>query len=305
MNTHPDLNKAFAPSLKASQAFLKRYGLSSLLPYLAFDEQRELFINKNSCGFILETIPLIGSSEQIERQLTGLFQHTLPEGSHIQFLLLASSRVEPWLTRWKLPRFENPLPIYKTLAEKRVQFFEEKTKSQGNVPFCIRHFKVIISYSISGVDHSDVALDELMRLRQQLMTAIKGLNLPVKNWGAEDLLLGLDELLNLSERLDYPRLQWNPYQALSDQLLSPATHFLVDKDALYQADGNQTIRLYQTRGMPAHWCLSEMGRFIGDPMNRLLQVPMPFALHYGVHICDEKMLKSSTISRGSRKYFLL
>jgi hypothetical protein len=100
MNTpnNPDVNTGFAPSLKASQAFLKRYGLSELLPYLAFDEQRELFINKNSCGFILETIPLIGSSEQIERQLTGLFQHTLPPGSHIQFLLLASQRIEPWLT---------------------------------------------------------------------------------------------------------------------------------------------------------------------------------------------------------------
>jgi conjugal transfer ATP-binding protein TraC len=299
MNTKPDLNKAFAPSLKASQAFLKRYGLSDLLPYLAFDEQRELFINKNSCGFILETVPLMGSSEQIERQLTGLFQHTLPEGSHIQFLLLASARIEPWLTRWKLPRFEHPLPIYKTLAEKRVQFFEQKTKSIGNVPFCIRHFKVIISYSVSGVNHGDVALDELMRLREQFMTAVKGLNLPVKNWNAEDLLCGLDELLNLNERLDYPNLQWNPYQALSEQLLSPATHFLVDKDALYQADGQQSIRLYQTRGLPLHWCLSEMGRFIGDPMNRLLQLPMPFALHYGVHICEEKTLKMRLLAKCS------
>jgi hypothetical protein len=66
--------------------------------------------------------------------------------------------------------------------------------------------------------------------------------------GAEDLIKNLDELLNLSSRLDYPLLQWNPYQSLSEQLLSPSTHFLVDKDALYQADGFQSIRLYQTRG---------------------------------------------------------
>lgn len=300
MNPTSDLKKVFAPSLKASQAFLKHYGLSDLLPYLAFDEQRELFINKRSCGFVLETIPLIGSSEQIERQLTGLFQHTLPEGSHIQFLLLASQRIEPWLTRWKMPRFEHPLPIYKTLAEKRVKFFEAKTKSQGNIPFCIRHFKIIISYSMEGVNHSDVALDELTRLRQQLITAIKGLNLPVKSWNAEDLLIGLDEILNISERLDYPEVQCNPYQPLGEQLLSPETHFLVDKEQLYQRDGNQVIRLYQTRGLPFKWCLSEMGRFIGDPMNRLLQLPLPFALHYGVHICSEKTLKMRLLTKCSQ-----
>jgi hypothetical protein len=63
------------------------------------------------------------------------------------------------------------LPIYKTLAEKRVAFFEAKTQSQGNIPFCIRHFKVIISYSISGGNQTEMALDELTKLRQQLMTA--------------------------------------------------------------------------------------------------------------------------------------
>ncbi len=300
MKQTTDFKTAFAPSLQASQAFLKCYSLSPLLPYLAFDEERELFINKNSTGFILETVPLMGSSEQIERQLTGLFQHTLAEGSHIQFLLLGSQRIEPWLSAWKEPRFLHPAAIYKTLAEKRAAFFETKTQSQGNIPFCIRHFKLIISYSIAGGNQTDVALDELTKLRQQLMTAIKGLNLPVKTWDAEDLLRGLDELLNLSSRLDYPPLQWNPYQSLSEQLLSPSTHFLVDKDALYQADGFQSIRLYQTRGFPLQWCLSEMGRFIGDPMNRLLQIPMPFALHYGVYICNEKTLKMRLLTKCSQ-----
>ena len=88
---------SIAPSLKASEAFLKRYAFSDLLPYLAFDEERDLFINKQSTGFVFETLPLMGSSEQIERQLTGIFQHTLPEGSNLQFLLLASQRIEPWL----------------------------------------------------------------------------------------------------------------------------------------------------------------------------------------------------------------
>ncbi len=300
MNQTTDFKRAFAPSLQASQAFLRQYGLSHLLPYLAFDEERELFINKKSTGFILETVPLMGSSEQIERQLTGLFQHTLPEGSYIQFLLLGSSRVEPWLDRWQEPRFLHPLPIYKTLVQKRAAFFRTKTQSEGSVPFCIRHFKLIISYSISGTHQTEVALDALTKLRQQLMTAIQGLNLPVRTWDAKDLLQGLDEVLNLSSRLDYPMLQWNPYQSLSEQLLSPSTHFLVDKDALYQANGQHSIRVYQTRGLPLHWCLSEMGRFIGDPMNRLLQIPMPFALHYGIHICDEKTLKMRLLAKCSQ-----
>lgn len=282
--------RSVAPSLQATEAFLKRYAFSDLLPYLAFDEERDLFINKQSTGFVFETLPLMGSSEQIERQLTGIFQHTLPEGSNLQFLLLASQRIEPWLTQWKTGRFEHPSAIYKTLAEKRIQFFETQNQA-GHDGFCVRHFRLIVSYSVHDTRLSELALDTLARLRQQLMTSFKSFGLPAKAWNATDLIRGLDELLNISERLDYPNLVWNPHQAIDEQLLSPRTHFLVDKQQLLQEDGEKCIRVYQTRALPTHWCLSEMGRLIGDPLNSLLQIPMPFALHYGVHICEAKTLK--------------
>ena len=42
-----------------------------------------------------------------------------------------------------------------------------------------------------------------------------------------------------------------------------------------------------------------MGDLIGDPMRDLLQIPCPFMIHYGIHICDQEKTKLRVQSRES------
>ena len=47
-------------TLKLANEFLFPYGLSEMLPYRSFDPETQLFLNRSSVGFVLETLPLVG-----------------------------------------------------------------------------------------------------------------------------------------------------------------------------------------------------------------------------------------------------
>jgi hypothetical protein len=89
---------------KVSNDFLNYHSMSDLLPYESYDEAYEVFINERSYGFILEVGVFTGFSEELERELSGLFQSILPEGSSIQFLLVASQKIGNILQNWEQAR---------------------------------------------------------------------------------------------------------------------------------------------------------------------------------------------------------
>ena len=177
-------------TLKLANEFLETHSFSELLPYRSFDPETQLFLNRASVGFVLETLPLVGCGEKIPRQLTGIFQHTLPLGSNLQCLLIASPHINSWLNVWEKARYALTLnersEVLRELAKERCFAFRNRP--------AMRTFRLLISYSESHANFK--TFEEMMALREQLVTTLKGWGLPVKVWQAEDLLLGLDALLN-------------------------------------------------------------------------------------------------------------
>ena len=57
------------------------------------------------------------------------------------------------------------------------------------------------------------------------------------------------------------------------------------------------VRLYTTRLLPPLWHLSAMGHLIGDPFEEFLRLQGGFFLSYGVHICNEKTLKTKMLAK--------
>ena len=111
-----------ALSQKATQAKPEFNLISDLLPYRSFDEVKQIFINDNSVGFVLEATPLIGATDNVIDTLSGMFSDALPEGCTIQFINFASPKVGPLFDAWKASRFAKG-GIYKKLAEKRITPF--------------------------------------------------------------------------------------------------------------------------------------------------------------------------------------
>ena len=63
--------------------------LGACFPYQSYDEISQIFYNKSNAGFVIETLPLVGSSEDMQKKVNGLFQHVLPEESSLQVILWA------------------------------------------------------------------------------------------------------------------------------------------------------------------------------------------------------------------------
>jgi len=278
-------------TLKLANEFLYVHSLSDLLPYRSFDIKTQLFMNRRSIGFVLETLPLARYEDAIPRQLTGIFQHSLPLGSNLQCLMIASARTEPWIQTWEDARRGSRESIQE-LAKERGAHFRTLSHGQG-----LRTFRLLLSYSESRSAFK--SLEAILAFREQLTTTLKGWGLPVKVWQPSDLLFGLDELLNPSDQLKTPAVFWNPYDALSRQLISPSTRFFIEPSQLIIGEGERVMRLYTTRLMPPLWHLSAMGMLIGDPFDEFLRLQGGFFLSYGVHICNEKTLKTKMLAKCS------
>jgi conjugal transfer ATP-binding protein TraC len=280
--------------------YLETYPLSSLLPYRSYDSATGLFHNENSVGFVLETSPMVGSTEEMQREISGLFQHTLPEGSNIQFILWADPRIEPLLAYWKGIR-EMQHPIFKKLAERRISHLQKMVaKGDPVLPsLTIRDIRCIVSFSQSGILDNPVEEQKLLQVREHVHTALKTLGMPVKVWDAGDLINTLDGIINPGAEINAPTLIWNPYESLNQQIPLSGQSYQIAKDGIVLNEGESVIRTYAVRREPDQWSLHAMGDLIGDPLRDLLQIPCPFMIHYGIHICDQEKTKLRVQSRES------
>ncbi|MBL8676726.1 MAG: TraC family protein, partial [Alphaproteobacteria bacterium] len=97
--------------------------------------------------------PMVGCTEEMQREISGLFQHTLPEGSHIQFILWADPRIGPILQTWKSIRDvqgdESQNGIFRKLAERRTSHLQDMV-FQGDPALpslTLRDLRCIVAYS--------------------------------------------------------------------------------------------------------------------------------------------------------------
>lgn len=287
----------FSDLENSANDFMQGYSLSELLPYETFDPESGLFFNKQGAGFVLEMMPMMGSNDEMDRQLSGIFQHTLPVGSSIQFLMVASQKVDSLFENWLNPRKQTG-GIYETLAKRRVEFLKKKVlNATPQHPFLLRNFKVIMSVSLPKPPSNEVEIEKAISLKEQLLTTFQGAGAQAFAWDANDLIRGLDEILNLNDRLDTPPLEWNPLDDLASQIVSPETVLKVEKDALRQQFGKKEMRCYTARYFPNQWAFGAMGEFLGSEFNNFAQISMPFLIHYGVNICSEKTLQARILAK--------
>lgn len=309
--------KADSPSLRLINQYLGHYPISSLLPYRSYDPATGLFHNENSVGFVLETYPMVGCTEEMQREISGLFQQTLPESSNIQFILWADPRIEPLLDAWKnvrdsqkggSPTSGTQAEILQKLAERRTSHLKEKVfKSDPALPsLTLRDLRCIVAYSQPGLLEGPVEEQKILQLREQVKTALKSLGMPVEAWDVNDLLNTLDGMINPTicthnEKSESPpvNLKWNPFDSLDQQIPLPGFSYQIAKDGIVLNEGEGVIRTYSVRREPDLWSLHAMGDLIGDPMRDLLQIPCPFMIHYGIHICDQDKTKLRVQSRES------
>jgi len=285
-----------SPSIKQINSYFEQHKMNTLLPYRSYDPIKQIFHNENSVGFVFETYPLVGCTEAMQREISSLFQQTLPEGSNLQFILWADPRVQDVLSHWESAR-EHQGEVLRTLAKRRANHLGGLAfNKESGAP--LRNLRCIISYSQNGSLDNPVEEDKFNQLKSYIKTALETLGVPVKQWSADDLLNTLDGILNFNQDIDPADLKWNPYDSLSQQIPVSGNSLQIKRDHILLND-ESVIKNYSIRREPDHWSLHAMGDLIGDAMRDMLQIPCPYLIHYGIHVPSQNKTSLRVQSRES------
>tara|TARA_R110002050_G_scaffold249861_1_gene387714 strand:- start:10424 stop:12916 length:2493 start_codon:yes stop_codon:yes gene_type:complete len=284
-----------SPSIETQREFLETYHIQDLLPYETYDAANQIFINKDSIGFVIETKPMVGCSEENQTEISALFQNILPEGGNLQCMLWADPRIGDFIDRWQGAR-EGRGEVFEYLAKQRAKFLKDQIYKGGdNQTF--RNFRSIFAYS-EPLDKKGLSKrqeQDINALKKQVLRVFKTLKLPAFVWQPEDLINTLDGIINFRHTPEVSKIKWNKYQEISDQIPSSETSIQVDKKGLVLDEGKYLIKTYQLKSEPDYWNLHMMGELIGDPFRDTARINIPFLIHYGVHVPPQGMASNKLL----------
>ena len=269
----------------ASEVFDPNY-LADLLPYRIYDSALRIYENKRSFGFVIEVIPLIGGSEEAQREIGNLIKEIGEEGADIQCLLYADPRIDGFLNQWKEKR-ERLGGVFSKIGDKKCEFFKNPAM-HGNTP--PRIFRFFFSYTVRKRDEKEIP-NVLMRLNEKKKKALEVFGRLSQAFEMEpshliDLLSGL---INFDGGLSSLRKKWDPHNWISKQIGAPGTALEVTREGvLFKGKSTHQMRTYETLDVPEKWSLAHSGELIGDFLNLSYRIPSPFYLHYGIHFPSQE-----------------
>jgi len=282
------------------EGYGRQFVMADLFLYESYDEQTNLFRNKDSIGFVLETFPLTGSSEEMQKEVSSLFQYILPEESSLQVILWADPHIGDLCDDWKNAR-ANASPIIQKLSDRRAEFLTSMAFHSPQSPYCLRNFRCFLAYSQPDCGNNPVTMEAIGQLLSQLKTSLEMLRLPVTVWQPEHLINTLEGMLCLDPSHPYQRKRtWNPHDSLQSQITSAESSLAVGANGLSikVAHVSSAIRSYKVDHFPRIWSLHAMGRLIGDNERDIAQIPCPIAIHYGVHVPKQDKLQKGVTSKA-------
>jgi conjugal transfer ATP-binding protein TraC len=298
------LQSASLKEMERAQDIFSAQPLAQILPYEAYDEENGIFIGKNSLGFAIEAIPLVGGEEATQKEIASLFEEILEEDASIQCLLWADHRIDPFLNAWENSR--RPMnEVYREMAQRRTGFLR---KSKQTSP---RLFRFILSYSIPFKGSIDpIQMEDLKSKKEKILKTLKTLTYAF-SWNVKHLLETVGGMVSFSFQTDVKKREWNPYDTLSSQL-SLGGVLRVEEDCLeIQHETQALFKSFRVTDFPEYWSFSSMQRLIGDVLRDNFRINQPFYLHYGVHCPKQAKLdsqfwrKSQLIEKQGKSYTLL
>jgi conjugal transfer ATP-binding protein TraC len=294
--------------------------LSRWLPYRAYLEDHQIFVNRDALGFCLEVRPQSGADEDMARVLTALYAAS-PAGTGIQFHLLASPDIRGTLGRYAdlrlpdevVPEFDElGRPgrhgnIHRTMARRRVGHYLAGARQSllPNQSYLLRNFRLVVSVSLPGSPENLSRIDELLLLRdghratctQRVFRRAPGRR-PNSSTGSPRWSIRTARAARASA------LTYDPGRELRDQVIDRSTRLFIRQTGIElsnpaQAEGRE-LRLLSVRSFPPRFALWNMGSLIGDLYQATLQYPCPFMITLGVHVLDPEATRNWAYLKAAR-----
>ena len=269
--------------------------LSHFLGYRSFDEEKRIFHQVRSKGFILELAPLVGANDRVSEIIGTIFSDILQPGTRFSVTNFSSPRVAEMLQAWALPRF-TASGVFRTLARHRLDKLLGGAWSTlaSDGPFFVRNFRVVMSVGIG--QGSSLTNDDLVTMRDGIISALESINVPVRQFAPIDLIRLFDEILAPSNGAGDEVPDYNRFDPINEQCVRRdlVTHVEKDRLVLHAQSLRPTgavasgvpelkdfvperfdVRTMAVRGFPDRWAPWDTQKIIGDIFNPKLSLPCP------------------------------
>ena len=283
--------------------------LHELLPWRAWDERTELYINAASHGFAMEIPPFAGIDAETLGALAGVLADAAPERCTIQFIHSASPRFGAQLAAWSAARRKpaargNPAVrqhgLLSEMAGRREKLFAHagwRALHPGGPPFTCADYRVFVTACLAGspgpasetvlsafrralegtlasagAHARRLAPDELLSLATELIAPAAGRSAAATNEGLSAETLPAASLLQRAA----PR--WSPRDPIHMQCASPGRALTVTPDGLafHDPDGEDVgVRVLTALAFPDVWPGWRGNALIGDFHRDFLQPGCP------------------------------
>ena len=259
--------------------------LVDLLPWRAWDEAGEFYVNAGSLGFVLELPPFAGVDEGTLDALAGTLADSAPERAVVQVIHWTSPRYGAAIAQWAGPR-EGAGGLLAVMAKRREALFRSagwRPLHAGGPPYTLNDCRVFLAASLPGRPGpaSETALGGFRR-------ALEGALASIGTWARRT---EPDELLSLAAELvspdtegahdgglDRPERRWSPRDPVHLQCAAPGRAMSVAPEGLlfHHPDGaDVAVRALTARAYPEVWPGWRGNALIGDFYRDFLQPGAP------------------------------
>ena len=277
--------------------------LHALLPWRAFDESSELYVNAASTGFAIELPPFAGIDAETLGALAGTLADAAPERCTVQVIHWASPRFGAAYGAWAEPRAGAGGALAR-MGERRGALLARggwRKLHAGGPPFTLSDYRVFVTACLAGGagPAAETALGAFRR-------ALEG---TLASAGAHARRLEPDALLSLAAELTAPDIagagdggtprsgetrrparRWSPRDPLHEQCIAPGRALTVAPTGLTFHDPEGTdvaVRVLSAIAFPEVWPGWRGNALIGDFHRDFLQPGCPVLTTLTVMTGDE------------------
>ncbi len=259
--------------------------LAGLLPWRAWDEGSELYINAASCGFLLELPPFVGIDEETLGALAGTLADAAPERAVVQIIHWTSPRYGAAIGSWAEPRRLTG-GVQAGMAKRRGALFAHagwRPLHAGGPPFTLNDCRVFLAACLAGPagPAAETALGGFRRALEGTLASAGAAARRVE----PDVLLSLAAELAAPDLagehdggLDRPLRRWSPRDPIHLQCATPGRALTVAPTGLVflHPDGTDVaVRVLSARAFPEVWPGWRGNALIGDFHRDFLQPGAP------------------------------
>ncbi|MCT6592986.1 type IV secretion system protein TraC [Pantoea dispersa] len=291
--------------------------LSGLLPWRAYDETRELYVNSRSVGFILEVAPLTGANQQVVQALDDLLRKKLPRKTPVTVLMVASKCVGEMLDKglsrdmWQGSMAPRLNAITKAYWERAALM---GLTNKNEYPLYLRNYRVFLVYGQAGRGGIR-AMDEAVQLRETVRVSLLAAKMDSLRVGPEAFLSVVREQLNYRQgQVVSSSRHWNGDQELHRQCVDPSTELEVHPGYLRLTTARQRedrtlgeegesdvtstriVSLQMTK-TPLQFALWQASDNLQNMRFPDLGIPCPFILSWTVCVEDQVKSQNAAFSK--------